>query len=150
MMFISCTYTLLAIVVIYCFVGIQCEAKTSIQQRRILQTTTTPAPTPSSDLVMNYHLYDPGFCRNIIDESPTYTSNVIQCGNYCNPGGTDKWYFKGFILLEMLVEMTHPDANSCIILAFIRAARGDFKQEPIKTFGDLWRLDLLGNGCTCR
>ena len=103
MMFISYNTTLLAIVVI-CFVGIRCDANN--QQQRILQTTTTPAPTPSSDLVMNYHLYDPGFCRNIIDESPTYTSNVIQCGNYCNPGGTDKWYFKGFILLG-------EDSNIC-------------------------------------
>jgi len=99
MMFIITYTTILAIVVI-CFVGIRCDAKTNTnQQQRILQTTTTPAPTLSS--LRDELLYDPGsFCKpqNIIDANPTYTTTAIQCGNYCNPT-TDKWYFTGFMLL---------------------------------------------------
>jgi len=90
---------ILAIVVIS-FVGVLCDAKlNNTKQRRILQTATTPAPTPSS--LRDELLYDPGsFCKpqNIIDSNPTYTTTAIQCGNYCNPT-TDKWYFTGFMLL---------------------------------------------------
>jgi len=95
-MFVSSTL-LLAIVVI-CFVGILCDANNQ-QQSRILQTITTPAPTPAS--LRDELLYDPGsFCKpqQIIDANPTYTSTAIKCGNYCNPT-IDKWYFTGFMLL---------------------------------------------------
>jgi len=94
MSFISSTL----LVVVICFIGVLCDAKTNTNQRRILQTTT-PAPTPAS--LRDELLYDPGsFCKpqNILDANPTYTTTAIQCGNYCNPT-TDKWYFTGFMLL---------------------------------------------------
>ena len=119
------TCTLLAIVVI-CFVAIRCDANNQKHQSRILQATTTPAPTPSS--LRDELLYDPGsFCKpqNIIDANPTYTTTAIQCGNYCNPT-IDKWYFTGFMLLG-------EDGNICRCLVDSSIINTDLQLTPEST-----------------
>ena len=131
------SYTTLLATIVICFVGIICDAKTNNnhqQQRRILQTSITPAPTPSS--LRDELLYDPGsFCKpqNIIDANPTYTSTAIQCGNYCNPT-TDKWYFTGFMLLG-------EDGTICRCLVDTSIINTDLQLTPDSTppeGGDGW------------